>query len=587
MSFNSSRGSVIHSTKGIVACSQPLAAAAGVKILELGGNSIDASIAVSACLCALEPASTGVGGDCVLLHHDASTKQIIAMNGTGRSPSNLTHEWLIQNQVVNTNDSRLPSSSVHAIIVPGAIAGWVDAFTKLGSGKVTLARVLQPAIDLCEKGHPISEISAHLTQECWSFLQSQNKGSPELLNCFAPSTNARHPPKDGDLVINKQLAQVFRAVAEKGKDGFYSGKIADAIVDEVAQRGGLLSREDLSSHETTFVDPIYLDVLGHRIWETPPNSQGLVALLALGIIQELHEDGVVDLYKLKHNSTEYLHLLIESLKIAFYDADEYVSDPTYQDALITSKLLSKSFLNARSKLFSKTRILDSKEMKHGVPDANLNQSNTVYFTVSDSHGNATSFINSVYVEFGSAIVPRNFGGFVMHNRGANFNLTKGSKNCLGPEKRPYHTIIPSMITDPKTGELLYSFGNMGGFMQPIGHVQHFLNLILFKLSPQVSLDKPRFCLSPHPNCAHLDRGRGSNGPVSTPVTLVSVEEDLEGEIIEGLRQLGHDVKIVAGMKRSLFGRAQIIKKTKLAGENEFLYSAGCEKRGDGGTVPLV
>ncbi|CEP60785.1 gamma-glutamyltransferase family protein LALA0_S01e18910g [Lachancea lanzarotensis] len=587
MSFNSSRASVVHSLKGIVACSQPLAAAAGIKILELGGNSIDASIAVSACLCALEPASTGVGGDCVLLHFEASTKQVIGMNGTGRAPSKLTREWLIENQVVSDSDSRLPRSSAHAVIVPGAVAGWIDAFTRLGSKKVTLKQILEPAIDLCEKGHPISEISANLTQNCWKALQSQNIESPELLSSFAPVGNPGQPPKDGDLVINKQLAKVFRVVAENGKEGFYTGEIADAIVDEVARRGGLLSRDDLADHETTFIDPIYLDFLGYRIWETPPNSQGLVALLALGIIQELHEEGIVNLYELKHNSTDYLHLITESLKIAFYDADEYVSDPHHQDADLLHRLLSKGYLKSRCKLFSKTSILDSKAIKHGVPDADLNQSDTVYFTVSDSGGNATSFINSVYVEFGSAIVPRNFGGFVMHNRGANFNLTKGSKNCLGPKKRPYHTIIPSMITDSKTGDLLYSFGNMGGFMQPIGHVQHFLNLILFQLSPQASLDKPRLCLSPHPKYVHLDRGRGSDGPVSTPVTLVSVEEDLESDAVEGLRRLGHDVKVVAGMERSLFGRGQIIKKTKLSDDHTFLYSAGSEKRGDGGTIPWI
>ncbi|CUS25195.1 LAQU0S33e00144g1_1 [Lachancea quebecensis] len=587
MSFNSSRRSVVHSTKGIVTCSQPLAAAAGVKVLELGGNSIDASIAVSACLCVLEPASTGVAGDCFLLHFNASTKEVIGLNGTGRTPSKLSREWLIENGAVDPSASRLSPTSVHAITVPGAVAGWVDAFTRLGSGKVSLEQILQPAIDLSENGHPISEISAYLVQTCWDRLQKQNEDAPELLNCFAPLNNPGQPPKDGDFVVNRQLAKVFRAIAKNGKEGFYNGEIADAIVDEIARRGGILSKQDLANHTSTFVDAIYLDVLGHRIWEIPPNSQGLVALLALGIIQELHEEGIVDLYTLKQNSPEYLHLITECLKIAFYDSDEYVSDPCYQEADILDKLLSKEYLRARAKLFGKDSILDSSKMRHGVPDASLNQSDTVYFTVSDSNGNATSFINSVYVEFGSAIVPRKFGGFVMHNRGSNFNLTKGSKNCLEPNKRPYHTIIPSMITDPKTGDLEYSFGNMGGFMQPTGHVQHFLNLILFQLSPQESLDKPRICLSPHPKCLHLDRGLGSNGPVSTPVTLVSVEDDLEAETVNNLRSLGHDVEVVTGMNRSLFGRGQIIKKTNLFNNQGFLYSAGSDKRGDGCAIPLI
>lgn len=579
---------MVHSTKGIVACSQPLAASAGIKILELGGNSIDASIAVAACLCVLEPASTGVGGDCFLLHYDGETHKISGMNGTGRSPSALSIEFL-RKQLGNEEDLplRLSANSVHSVTVPGGVAGWIDAFETLGSGKVTLAQVLDAAISLCEDGHPISEISASLSQQCWKRLQKQNSKQVDLLQCFASVEDSQVAPKEGDLVVNRPLGSVFRLLAEKGKKGFYEGEVARAIVDEVQSRGGALSLDDLAQHQTTFVEPINLEFLGHKMWEIPPNSQGLVVLIALGIIRELDEDGKICLRDLKQNSTEYLHLLIECLKIAFYDADEYVSDPQYQQADILPRLLSKSYLKSRARFFRKDGIIDSSKMKHGVPDATLNQADTVYFTVSDPQGNATSFINSVYMGFGSAIIPAKFGGFCLQNRGANFNLTPGSKNSLEPNKRPYHTIIPAMITDAVSGELVYSLGNMGGFMQPTGHLQHFLNLILFKLSPQESLDAPRICLSPHPKYADKDRGLGSDGPVSTPVTLVSIEEDMPSDVIEGLRALGHDVEVISGSGRSLFGRGQIIKKSSSEKSSTLLYSAGSDKRGDGCAIPMI
>ncbi|CAR30912.1 ZYRO0E05434p [Zygosaccharomyces rouxii] len=586
MSYNSSRRSTVHSTKGIVASTQPLASAAGAKVLELGGNSVDACVAVAACLCVLEPPSTGIGGDCFMLHYDNNSKKVIGLNGTGRSPANLSRTDIIaENESLGRPDAkRMSMGSVHSVTVPGAVAGWVDAVEKCGSGKVTLSQILQPAIDLCEKGHPISKISSILTLNCWKKLNAVN--SPELLECFAPVSQPLAPPKDGELVVNKPLGRILRSVAENGKDAFYDGDVARGIIGEVQHRGGLLTLDDLKNHASTLVEPIHMDFLGGRIWEIPPNSQGLVVLLALGIIKELQKSGTIDLYAMKHNSAEYLHLLIEALKLAFYDVDEYVGDPEFGgDGNLISLWLSEYYLKKRAAMFDSHRVIDGSKTTHGVPDPNVNQSDTVYFTASDPEGNATSFINSVYTGFGSAIIPRTLGGFCLHNRGANFNLLEGSRNCLEGSKRPYHTIIPALITDPETNELIYTLGNMGGFMQPTGHVQHFLNLMLFKLSPQESLDSPRICLSPHPDHTHLDRGRGAGGPVSSPVTLVEVEEDMDPTVVEQLRHLGHAVKVVRAHDRSVFGRGQIIKKTS-AGDG-FIYSAGTDKRGDGIPIPLI
>lgn len=585
MSYNSSRRSVVHSTKGIVTSTQPLASAAGVKILELGGNSVDASVAVASCLCVLEPASTGIGGDCFMLHYDNNSKKVIGLNGTGRAPAELTTTQIIEENKKSgrPHSKRISPLSVHSVTVPGAVAGWIDAVAKYGSGKVDLKQILQPAIDLCEQGHPISEISSVLTTECWDKLRYTN--DEHLLSCFSATSRPLYPPQDGDLVINQPLGQIFKKIAQENSKAFYDGEVADGIVDEIQSRGGLLTKDDLRKHSSTFVDPIYLDFLGARIWEIPPNSQGLVVLLALGIIRELHNSKTINLLGMKQNSVEYLHLLIESLKLAFHDVDEYVGDPDFNKDDDISLLLSQDYLKKRASLFHPNCAMNGDINDHAVPDPVLNQSDTVYFTVSDPKGNATSFINSVYTGFGSAIIPKKLGGFCLHNRGANFNLLNGSRNCLEGGKRPYHTIIPSMITDPITGELLYSMGNMGGFMQPTGHVQHFLNLILYKLSPQESLDKPRICLSPHPEYCHLDRGRGSEGPVSNPVTLVEVEEDLDPAVIKGLRELHHEVKIIKGHKRAVFGRGQIIKKT--LNDVGFIYSAGTDKRGDGIPIPLV
>ncbi|SJM87180.1 related to gamma-glutamyltranspeptidase [Zygosaccharomyces bailii] len=586
MSFNSSRRSVVHSTKGIVTSTQPLASAAGAKILEMGGNSVDASVAVASCLCVMEPASTGIGGDCFMLHYDNISKEVIGLNGTGRSPLKLTRNHIIEeNKRLGRPDSkRIHPSSVHSVTVPGTVAGWIDAVKRYGSGRVDLEQILQPAIDLCEHGHPISEISSILTTDGWNKLQSSNK--EHLLSCFSAVSRPLQPPQDGDLVVNRPLSRILKKVAQanSGK-AFYEGEVARGIVDEIQSRGGLLTMEDLKNHSSTFVKPMYLDFLGARIWEIPPNSQGLVVLIALGIIKELHNDGTVDLFGMEQNSVGYLHLLIECLKLAFHDVDEYVGDPDFNNTDNVSVLLSPDYLSKRALEFNPNCALKDTTGDCSVPDPVLNQSDTVYFTVSDPEGNATSFINSVYTAFGSAIIPETLGGFCLQNRGANFNLLKGSRNCIEGGKRPYHTIIPAMITDPINGELLYSLGNMGGFMQPTGHVQHFLNLMLFNLSPQDSLDRPRICLSPHPDFCHLDRGRGGGGPVSNPVTQVEVEEDLDANVIAGLRKLGHDVRVIKGYKRALFGRGQIIKKTIT--DNGFVYSAGTDKRGDGIPIPLL
>ncbi|CAH2353906.1 hypothetical protein CLIB1423_13S01574 [[Candida] railenensis] len=574
-----SRRSAVYSTKGIVASSQPAATSAGVKILELGGNCVEAAVAVSACLCVLEPPSTGIGGDCFALFYEKKSKTVHGMNGSGRSGQNVGIDDVLKE--LNDPDAlRIPWSSIYSVTVPGAIAGWIDSIEKWGSGKVTLEQIFAPAIDLARNGFVVHEISANIWLSCTTKLKNQN------LNLdFAKGENAflnqnGEPPKEGDLFYNLKFAEALEKVVKYGKKGFYEGEVAEAIIKTTSARGHKLTLDDLKNHKTTFLEPISIAFEKTRVWEIAPNGQGLVALIALGMLQELHNEKKIDLYNLKHNSVEYLHVLIELCKLGFYDSDEYVSDPDFNKAPL-EELLHKDYLSERSKLFKADKILDGNVITYGVPNP-LNKSDTVYFTVSDSNGDACSFINSVYEGFGSAIIVPEFG-FCLQNRGANFNLVKGSKNSLEGGKRPYHTIIPSMITNLADDSLFASFGNMGGYMQPVGHVQHVLNLSVFGMNPQQSIDQPRFCLIPDPK--GKDHGRGADGPVSTPVTIVALEEGIDVEVVKGLEKLGHTVSLVKGYKRGLFGRSQIIRDNSIDGK--LIYSAGSDPRGDGIAIPLI
>ena len=573
--FNSRR-STVYSTKGIVASTQPLANSAGVKVLSKGGNCVDAAIGVAAALCLTEPGSTGIGGDCFALYYKNSTKQVLGLNGCGRAAKDLKIKDVYDELNKGEPMARIPYTSVFAVVVPGAIAGWYDSYKEWGSGNVSFAEILEPAIELATDGYPMCELAARSWRNSVGKLKTQN---PDVdIHSHPLLINEGKGPYEGDFVNNPQIAEALKLIGEKGKNGYYSGPIAEAIIDQTSKRNHKLSLDDLKNHTSTFVDPIKIDFEDYQIWEIPPNGQGLVALVALGIIQELHDSGDINLYELKHNSVEYLHLLIETCKLGFYEANDSVTDLDFKNVPL-EKILSSEYLKQRSKLFNKDKIIDPDEFEVPIPDPKF-KTDTTYFTVSDSNGDACSFINSVYQGFGSGILVPEYG-FCLHNRGANFNLTPGADNCLEGGKRPYHTIIPSMITR-KDGSLFASFGNMGGFMQPVGHVQHVLNLCIFNFTPQQSIDLPRFCLDPDPNSP--DTGLGADGPVSTPKTIVSLEDGITQDVIDGLQKLGHTTKPVSDYNRGLFGRAQIIKNESKNGK--LIYAGGSDLRGDGAAVSV-
>lgn len=394
-------------------------------------------------------------------------------------------------------------------------------------------------------------------------------------------------PLPGEIMKNPTLAKTFRALAAEGKKGFYQGRIAEAIVKVVQDQGGYVSLEDLAYHAeigTQEVDAISLKFTGQdivskatpgtdgeanqgvEIWEHPPNGQGIVALMALGIMEELEKSGKIPKFtEAQHNSAEYLHAVIESLRIAFADAAWWVTDPDVEH-VPSQGLLDRAYLAERAKLFTPEHAADI--MDHGSPAHN--HCDTVYFAVTDSEGNGISFINSNYAGFGTAIIPAGCG-FTLQNRGANFSLQEGHPNALAPHKRPYHTIIPALITNISDGSLHSVYGVMGGFMQPQGHVQVMLNMLAFGYHPQAALDSPRFCLAA-PNDESTDR-------------TVWVEEGISDAAVEGLRRLGHKIEVLSGWKRATFGRGQIIRS--YYDDGKLVYAAGSDLRGDGMAFPLL
>ncbi|KAI1635344.1 nucleophile aminohydrolase [Biscogniauxia mediterranea] len=621
-----SRRSVVHSTRGIVACTQPLAAKCGIEILEAGGNCVDAAVAVAAALNMTEPCSTGIGGDMFCLYYDAAARKMSALNGSGRSGAAYTLDAVqraLNGGDSNSNSDSIPPDSALAVTVPGAAAGWCDAVERFGSGRLDMARILAPAIELGERGFPVSEVVALSWARAEAQIRAASPNFREMLKADPAAPDGVRAPRAGEIMRNPTLAATFRALAAEGKKGFYAGRVAEALVDAVRARGGLLELDDLAHHLATGsepVEPISLAFrgqgvgellrdavlvtegeeegkepkdLGLELWEHPPNGQGIVALMALGIIQELEKAGRIPTFgPADFNTAPYLHAVVEALRLAFADATWFVADPAVE-RVPAAELISPAYLASRAALFSPSRA-SSAAPGHGSPCSSaspaLRSSDTVYFAVSDARGDAVSFINSNYMGFGTCIVPAGCG-FTLQNRGANFSL-EGSEedaeqqgqqrhhpNAIAPRKRPYHTIIPGAVTNLHDGSLHSVFGVMGGFMQPQGHVQVLLGQVVGRLSPQQALDAPRVCISPG-----VEEG-GGGGEGADNMT-VHVEEGMPAETVEGLRKLGHKVEVVTGTARSKFGRGQIIRWSVDPLEGVGVWSAGSDMRGDGAAYPL-
>ncbi|KAL9053712.1 MAG: hypothetical protein Q9162_004586 [Coniocarpon cinnabarinum] len=577
-----SRRSVVHSTRGIVSASQPLAARAGVRILDKGGNAADAAVATAAALNMTEPGSTGIGGDCFCLFYNSRTRKTHALNGSGRSPLNFTLAELRKElKIPDGEDGSLPKRGAQSVTVPGAAAGWVDTIEKFGSGNLSMGEILAPAIYLGERGFAVHSLSSHGWQESEELIKGASPNAHEMLKPDLKAPGGCRAPRPGELFFNRNLAGVFRRLAEQGKPGFYSGKTADALVKVVQHLGGHMTHDDLLYHAvkgSEEVDAISLKFSGQGIqhpvelWEHPPNGQGLVALMALGILQELEKACKIPKFEPKHhNSTEYIHALVESLRLAFSDGTWYIADPAQNPSPLTT-LTSPEYLAQRASAFSQDRCIANLEHGDVGPSPAQQSSDTVYFSVTDADGNACSFINSNYAGFGTAIVPPGCG-FTLQNRGHNFVTGPANHpNVYAPGKRPYHTIIPAMVTYAETQELLACYGVMGGFMQPQGHVQTLLNMLVFGMDPQQALDAPRICVE-----------TPQKGSSSTATDVVYIEDEVTEEVIKSLREKGHNVQKVSGFARDKFGRGQIIRQSWDEGTR--IWSAGSDLRGDGCAMP--
>ncbi|KAI0053375.1 gamma-glutamyltranspeptidase [Auriscalpium vulgare] len=551
-----SRRSVVYGTKGVVSSSQPLATEAGLEILRKGGNAADAAVATSAALNVTEPSCCGIGGDAFCLFYDATEKTVKALNGSGHSPKELTIEYLRGRGVTGS----IPTTDLNAVTVPGAAAAWVDTVERFGSGKVTLAEVFEPAIRLAEEGVPVSEINSFAWQRSEKLIKNASPNGDEMLL-------DGKAPLPGQIMKMPNLAKTFRAVAEQGKDGFYKGRIAEAIVDVIKSQGGVMELEDLAKHETTFVEPIKYTYGGEvTVFECPPNGQGITALIALGILEQIQEQGKVkNLLEMEHNSVQYLHTLIEALRLAFADSQYYVTDPEVEHVPV-EQLLSKEYLASRAALFDPAKT--NPEVVHGNP---VQSSDTVYFSVTDRWGNACSYIQSNYA--GQTVAIPKGCGFTLQNRGSGFVLKEGHPNALKGGKRPYHTIIPALAT--RNDDLFLSYGVMGGYMQPQGHVQVLLNM-LRGYSPQAALDAPRFCISAGSPDNEV-KNSSSAGDINSEVYF---EEGIDLETIESLRKCGHDARLLTGFARGMFGRGQIIQKIKDK-SGQTVWAAGSDLRADG------
>jgi gamma-glutamyltranspeptidase/glutathione hydrolase len=456
--------SAVYAPHGVIATSQPLASAAGLAVLERGGNAIDAAVTAAAVLGLVEPMMTGPGGDVFAIVWSAKDHKLIGLNASGRAGSLMTREALIAR-----GRTSVPHSSVEAVIVPGAVAGWQALLSRYGT--LTLAQALAPAIKLADGGFPVSPVIARDWHAAAELLKKDDGARKTFFI-------GDHTPATGEWFSNPDYAASLRLIATQGPSAIYGGTLGQRIVDRVKALGGFLTLDDMKKEKATWVEPISVPFKGYKVWELPPNNQGVAVLEMLRMLD------ADDLPALGYNSPAYLHRLVEAKKLAYADLAQYVGDP---DAMTVpaARLFSDDFIAQRKgQLDAATSATDRVD-----PGPATMRSETIYLTAADKDGNMISFINSLYDEFGSGVVVPGTG-FALEDRGAGFTLQPGMANTVAPGKRPFHTLIPAFVT--KDDQPYLSFGVMGGAMQAQGHVQVLLDLLVFHMGLQEAIDQPRW-----------------------------------------------------------------------------------------------
>ncbi|RJR35531.1 MAG: gamma-glutamyltransferase family protein [Desulfobacteraceae bacterium] len=554
--FRSRRSNVL-ARRGMVAASQPLAAQAGLEILKQGGNAADAAVATAAMLNVVEPISTGIGGDCFALYYDAESRNVTALNGSGRSPAGASID-----AVKGQGYTRMPAFTGVSVSVPGTVAGWSDLLER--HGRMALKDVLKPAVWTAENGYPVSELIAN----GWKAQEKKLRRDPDWLSGDlenGPVQPSGHEllldgraPEAGEIMRIPTLAKTLRSISIEGKRYIYEGEFAQRLSDHVQRYGGWITPSDMAAHFSTWDDPIFADYRGIRLYECPPNGQGLAAVIALNLAAGF------DLGSMP--ATERVHVMIECMRLAFADALQWVCDPRVADIPL-SLLVSEAYAKRRRLLIDPLRAMA--RVSHG---ALVQGSDTVYLCAADEDGNACSFINSLYLGTGSGLVVPGTG-VSLQNRAGMFVLDPQHPNCLAPRKRPYQTIIPALTVYQGglfDGLLHGAFGVMGAYMQPQGHFQVLVNMLDLGMAPQQALDMPRWCLSTP------DAGSGA----SEQGGVVQVEEGWDRDLLYDLERRGHRLEYVTGFRRTLFGGGQIILRNPSTG----VLVGGSDPRKDGCAV---
>jgi len=457
--------SPVRVAEAAAATSHPLASLTAIEVLRGGGNAIDAAVAAAAVLTVVEPQSTGIGGDGFMLYAPKGSSKIAAFNGSGRSPAAATFDWYQRNGFES-----IPTFGPHAVTVPGLIDLWAQVVEDHGTRD--LGALLQPAIRYAEEGYVIHDRVAFDWSYCAELL-AQDPGAARIL-----LPNGR-PPKAGERHRQPELGQTLRRIAEKGRDGFYKGAVAEDMVNHLRSLGGLHTMEDFAAVKGDYVEPIQTNYRGVDLFQLPPNNQGLTALLMLNLLWGF------DLGSLDPIGAERLHLELEAGRLAYRDRNALIADPA-RASVPVKELLSKGYADRLR------RHIDRERAAIELPPPLLGKSETIYLSVVDRDRNAVSFINSIYYSFGSGLVaPKS--GVVLQNRGASFRMDPAHPNVIAPGKRPMHTIMPGMAV--KDGRAMMPYGVMGGDYQPMGHVHYLTNLIDFGMDPQAALDAPRVFFS--------------------------------------------------------------------------------------------
>ena len=489
--------STVLGRQGAVACEHPTAALVGLRVLDDGGTAADACVAMAAAMAVLSPMQTGMGGDAFLLFYDAETGRVTGVDGAGRAPAAVS-----VGKLLDLGLTGMPERGGLTVTVPGAVRLWEDAANRFGNKP--LARLLEPAWELAENGHPVAGVVARYWEEHADVFRENDAAA----RTFLPEGRA---PAEGEIFSQVDLASTLSAVAEGGADVFYRGEIGASIARSTRKAGGYLSEEDLASHESTFAEPVSTDYRGVTVFEIPPPGQGVAALEMLNILEGF-ELGALD-----PSGAERIHLEVEAKKLAFEDLHDEIGDPEFWQHTEnpTGRLISKDHAaTLRGRISPERAAQIEPEPAPG--------GDTTYLCAVDADGNGCSFINSLYRAFGSGVVAEGTG-VCLHNRGNSFRLRPGHPNAIAPGKQPMHTIIPGLAT--RGGDLWAVFGVMGAAMQPQGQAQLLINLLDYGMDPQEAVEHPRHR---HEDGVLLIEGRVPEGEIARLRSLghlVEVKED--------------------------------------------------------------